>query len=80
MEQHHKDAIEKLKLETDCIKDFMCCRKDFKDLQQFEILSFTDPPLVICKEQGYCKYKYEIVDHRFCTCSLRKYIAKSFSI
>jgi len=80
MEQCHREAIEKIMSETDCSKDYMCWKNDFKNLPHSELLSFADPPLIVCKEPGYCRYRYEIADHKFCTCTLRKYIAQHFNI
>jgi hypothetical protein len=76
--QGHKRQIEEIISGVGCPKDFQCYESGFESLCKSKI--FRDGELVECFDESawLCKFSFSFGNGYYCTCPLRKYIAKNF--
>jgi hypothetical protein len=78
--QEKAAEIDQIKGSMCCPKGFACCSSDFSQVGKVKIIG--DGKLLDCLEAdaARCQLALPFGDGFFCTCRLRKYIAKTFRI
>ncbi len=77
--QEHRAQIEEIISGMECPKDLKCYKSDFENLSKIRI--FRDGELVECLNESSwsCNFSFHFGNIYFCSCPLRKYIAKNFN-
>lgn len=74
----HRERIEQIICHLRCLKGFECYSSGFERLCTAVVTAGSG--LVECRDpsNGACTFRLPVGDSAYCTCPLRKYIAKQF--
>ena len=80
MEQHHKEHVEELISNMECVHDFRCYKNNFESCCHAQTIENADGIIQCgngCKQaDSDCQYGHKMNGDTLCTCALRVYAAR----